>query len=183
MTVDTTDNIPMLNYLMQNYSLRGVNDGSGTMTPLVGLADSQGNPLTYADPAPVAIPGIVMTQEAGPFPVGATPVNAFATASNNTASAAIQGVVGKYAYVTGIDIVGTGATAGSVVTAQLQGLLGGTLSIPIGVPAGVTSSIVPISLRWKGLIGATVSGQIALSVPAFGTGNASVGVAIYGYVR
>jgi hypothetical protein len=131
-----------------------------------------GTPSGAASPA---VAQGVAVLEAG---AGAT-----ATVAAATATAAIAAVSAKTGYLAGFSISGGGATAGSRVVATITGLLIGTLSINIAVPAGAAGAITPIFVTFPNPIPASaVNTAITLSVPSFGTGNLSVAVAIWGYV-
>src|SRR5579859_982386 len=78
------------------------------------------------------------TLKTGIAPLG-TPV--YGTASSGGAAAAnvsLASASGKMLFLDGFDIDGLGATAGAAVTVAITGLLGGTLTYLVGIPAGVT---------------------------------------------
>ena len=78
------------------------------------------------------------TQKVGVIHLG-TPI--YATASSGGAAAANTSLTipsAKMGFLDGFDIDGLGATAGSAISVTVTGLLGGTLTYTIGIPAGVT---------------------------------------------
>lgn len=117
------------------------------------------------------------------YPVGATPVHA---ASGNVAagvaSAALAAAAGKTTYCTGFEITGGGATLGSLVSATLAGILGGTATYAVPVLAGVLLGNAPISFSFIPPIPASaLNTAITLSVPSLGVGNTNSAVAIHGF--
>jgi hypothetical protein len=97
------------------------------------------------------------------------------------AQATLAGVTGKMTYVAGICVTGVGATGAAVVTATLTGLPS-ALSFIIAVPAGVTTSIVPLIINFpRPLPASALAVAIQLSVPSFGAGNTNVIASIWGF--
>ena len=100
--------------------------------------------------------------------IGATSGNVAAA----TATATLAATAAKTTYITGFDITGGGATAASVVVATVTGLLGGTMSYAIAVPAGVTLGITPLIVNFSPPLPASaVNTAIVVSVPSLGAGN------------
>jgi hypothetical protein len=117
------------------------------------------------------------------YPAGATPVNSFpANGAGNTAVVAtLPGVAGKTTYITGVDISYGGATASGLAGFTLGGLLGGTPSWIIPVPAGPTLG-GQLSLRFNPPIPASgLNTSITATLSALGSGNAAAMVAAYGF--
>jgi len=92
--------------------------------------------------------------------------------------------------VTGIEIYGLGATAGSTIHVTLAGLnsagASGTETFAVVVPAGVTTAITPltypiasngVACPLTGLAGTAV----VLTVPSFGSGNTFSAAALHGF--
>lgn len=102
--------------------------------------------------------------------------------ANATAAATIPAVVGRTGYLTGVELTGAGATAGSVIAFTITGLLGGTTTHIVAIPAGVTTSITPLILVFPIPIPASaVNTAIAASAPAFGAGNTNAAVVLRGF--
>jgi len=129
---------------------------------------------------------------AGPFSfdgttmtfVGNGPVTAYSSGNvaNTAAAAAIPAAAGKVGYLTGFDVSGGGATAGSTVLLTITGLLGGTATHSISVPNSPTSQITPRSYVFDPpLRGADVNTAITVSLAALGAGNTSACVSVYGF--
>ena len=95
---------------------------------------------------------------------------------------AAQGA-GTTDWVTGFTVTGSGATAASVIVVTLTGVLGGTLSYALAIPAGVTAPVSPlqVSFPWPGLPAANPNAAITLNVPSFGAGNTNAAASIQGY--
>lgn len=113
-----------------------------------------------------------------------TPANASSgNVANGTATASLAAQASKRNYVTGFTITGAGATAASVVTATLSGVTGGPLHYTVVVPAGVTTAIQPLNVRFDTPIPASADNTaITISVPAFGAGNTNAAATINGFV-
>lgn len=114
-----------------------------------------------------------------------TPMASTASGANATQTASITAGAGLLAFVTSLRITGDGATAGSTVTATLTGVLGGTISYPILIPAGIATPITPLidNFGTRGLPSAATGGTISLVVPAFGAGNTLQVAEVSGYVQ
>jgi hypothetical protein len=102
-----------------------------------------------------------------------------AAANNNT----LPGAAGATTYVTGFEITGDGATAGAIITVTLTGILGGTATYYITIPAGATTAITPLAVEFSspGFPASGANTAITLNVPSFGAGNTNAAVTIRGY--
>lgn len=111
-------------------------------------------------------------------------VSAFsADVANATATASLPAVAGRANRVAGILISATGATAASDVVATVSGLAGGTMEIPIAVPASATGQVGPISVNFtQPLVASGVNTAIVITLPALGAGNLHAAVSIWGDV-
>lgn len=120
---------------------------------------------------------------------GATPLFPGATqitgqggpVSNATATATLVGTAGVLTWVTGFSIEGDGSTAGGTVLATITGLLGGTLTYAISVPASATGTVFEAQFFNPPLRSSATGVSIVLSVPAFGAGNVNVTAHLYGF--
>jgi hypothetical protein len=84
-------------------------------------------------------------------------------------------------YITGFWCGGGGATAGSVVTISVSGLLGGTQTFPFGVPAGVTGWNY---LPWRfpaPVPASSTQTAIVVTMPALGSGNTNAACQAWGF--
>jgi hypothetical protein len=116
------------------------------------------------------------------YPTGATPVAAAGSTNAAVLNLSLPGAVGKTTYITGLEIFGLGATAASIVAATLTGILGGGMTLLIGVPAGTSTETLPKVLQFNPPLPANaVNTAIALSVPSFGAGNQGVSAALRGF--
>jgi hypothetical protein len=141
--------------------------------------DSGGDPVSVTRPLPVA---------STPFPTdatgaAATPVKASSgNVAAAVATATIPAVAGKTAYITGFDITGAGATAGSVVNPTITGLLGGTSTYTLTVATGATTANPVLSVSFQPPLPASaVNTAIVVSCPSLGAGNTNNTVNAYGY--
>lgn len=132
---------------------------------------------------PYAFDGTTMFGGAtGSAPLGATPSVAQTAGAAGTLAPSLAAAAGKTTYCSGFSITGAGATAASVVVAQLQNTLGGSLSYVIAVPAGATLGVTPIIVQFNPPIPANATNQaITLNVPSFGAGNTNAAAVIWGY--
>jgi hypothetical protein len=130
----------------------------------------------------------VRTQLA-PYPSGptgkdATPVQA---SSGNVAAAPATatlaaGGANVLTYLSVFEFTGAGATAASVVALTITGVIGGTMTYNIAVPAGATIGIPPLVVEFNPpLQAAALNTPIVVSVPSLGAGNTNSAVVAHGY--
>lgn len=125
--------------------------GRQAIVPAVMLVDSTGTELASGGTA-----------------VGGTSGNV----ANASAAAALAAAASKTNYVTNVEFTFSGATAASVVVATLTGLLGGTQSYIVSVPAGVAVGGTPLVLTFNPPQPASaVNTAITATLPAVGAGN------------
>jgi|SRR5579884_1020514 hypothetical protein len=117
-----------------------------------------------------------------PYPAGATPL--VASSGNQaaaTAAATLAAASGKYTYITGFEIVGTGATAASVVNATVSDGTW-TETFPVGVVAGVNAQNSPLVVEFNPpLRSSAVNTAITVTCPSLGSGNTNNCVNAHGY--
>ena len=110
--------------------------------------------------------------------------NASGNVANAIATATLVSAASKTAWLTKVVVTGAGATAASVVSVTITGLVGGTRTYTVTVPAGATTAIAPLILDFgDGIPASATNTVITVSVPAFGAGNTNVSVNVEGYVR
>lgn len=134
-------------------------------------------PVSALTPLPVAIVG-------GGTPTGATSLSA---ASGNVAAAAatatLPAVSAKTNYLAGFSITGAGATGASVIAVTITGLLGGTATYNMAIPAGVTLAVAPLLVNFiPPLPASAVNIAIVVSAASFGTGNTNAAAHAWGYL-
>ena len=124
--------------------------------------------------------------------VGATPIpmlpaagislTASATGAASAITATLAAAVGKTTFITGFQITGAGATGASVIVVTITGVITGTMSYDIVVPAGVTASITPLIVTFPVAVPASATNTtIVVNVPSFGAGNTNSAVAAQGF--
>lgn len=87
------------------------------------------------------------------------------------ASAAIPAVAGAFSYLNGFEVVGTGATAASVVLVTVTDGTW-TLTYPLAVVAGVSLQNTPLIVRFPTPLKASaVNTAITVSCPSLGSGS------------
>lgn len=136
-------------------------DGAGALTPASAAAAG------YATPAAA---GVIVLQ----------------SSSGNVAAAAATAFLaqfgGQTTYLAGFTVTGGGATAGSIVTGTITGLLGGTQSFTIPVATGATVGNLPYTVNFNPALPASASNTaITVSVPSLGAGNTNSTVSAWGY--
>lgn len=119
------------------------------------------------------------------YPPDATPV---AAASANLAatagSATLAGAPGKTTYITGFQVTGSGATAASVISITVTGVLGGTITYAYAVPAGATLEGPILTIEFTKPIPASgPNTAIVVNLPSMGAGNTNAAVSAQGYQR
>ena len=115
---------------------------------------------------------------------GDGPVTSYASGNvaNAIASATIPAVSGKLSYLTGFEVTGAGATAGSVVLLTITGIQGGTATHVITVPTGATVGVTPLQISYARPVPASaVNTAIVVSLPALGAGNTNAAVVARGF--
>jgi len=106
-----------------------------------------------------------------------------ANAANATATATLPAVVGQTNYIEAVIISGAGATLGSIVEATITGLAGGTISMPLSVPAGALLGMGPTVIRLPRPIRAVADNTaIVVTLPALGAGSLNARVTAIGFV-
>ena len=120
-----------------------------------------------------------------PLPIGATAVGG--TSGNVGAGAVVASLAAnltKTNYVTGFEVTGAGATGTSNIIITLTGLLGGTRSYILVIPAGVNAFVAPLIVAFPTpLPGSAVNTAITVTSPSFGAGNTHSCANIHGFVK
>ena len=117
------------------------------------------------------------------YPFGATPLSAASgNVANASAVATLAAAAAKFTYITGFQITGGGATAGSLILVTVTGCAGGTLTFVFAVPAGAVMGAVPLDVQFpKPLKSAAANTAIVVTAPAFGLGNTNAAAVAHGY--
>lgn len=98
-----------------------------------------------------------------------------------TASAAIPATAGQFSYLNGFDFTGSGATGASIVDLTVTDGTW-TLHYEVTVPAGVTTAVTPLSIRFPTpLKSSAVNTAITVSCPSLGAGSTNAAVNALGY--
>ena len=129
------------------------------------------------------LPAVMIVDSTGAeAPLGGTAVGASSgNVANASAAASLAAAAGLTNYVTGADITFAGATAAGVVLATITGLLGGTQTFVVVVPAGATVGGTPLALRFDPPHPASAANTaITVTLPALGAGNTNAAVNIRG---
>ncbi len=96
--------------------------------------------------------------------------------------ATLPAAAGKTTYLTGFEVTGWGATAPSTIAVTVTGVLGGTKTYALAIPAGTQQSIVPLEIEFSRPLPASAPNTaIAVNVPTFGAGNLGSAVTAHGY--
>lgn len=132
-----------------------------------------------------ALSSNVMSHPAPPGAAGTPSTAVTNSVSSGGAAAAnvtLAAQASKTNYVTGFQVTGGGATAASIITVTLTGLISGTATYFIAVPAGVTLGITPLVVTFPTPMPASGTNvALVLNVPSFGTGNTASASSIQGF--
>lgn len=108
-------------------------------------------------------------------------LTAGATAAAAAQTATLGAATGMRTYIDQIKVTGLGATAGVAVDMLITGLVGGTKTVQVGVPAGAT---VPVNFELTFPFPVPASADataITVELPSFGTGNTDAGLFVLGH--
>lgn len=101
--------------------------------------------------------------------------------ANATGTATLTATAINTTYITGFEVSGLGATAGVAVLITVTGLLVGTLTFALGIPAGATVPFSYPRVFPVALAASAVNTPIVVTVPAAGAGNTNLTVIAYGF--
>lgn len=108
--------------------------------------------------------------------------NSSGNVANATATATLAAAAGVTTHLSGFEITGGGATVGSLVSATVTGLLGGTATYTVAVSTGATVGNPPLVVEFDPPLPASAANTaIAVSVPALGAGNTNSSVVAHGF--
>lgn len=128
------------------------------------------------------MPNPTVSQVVGLLPAGVPVHSSSGNVANANAVATLAAVAGVTNYLTGILIAPGGSTAAAVVSATITGLLGGTMTLTVGSPAGAGLAGTPIFIPFATPLPASAAGvAIVLTVPAFGAGNTNSTATLTGF--
>lgn len=112
----------------------------------------------------------------------AIPQNVGATGAAGAIAAAVPALANAVSYITGFQVTGAGATAGSVIVVTVTGVKGGPLSYELVVPAGAGVSVQPLQVTFDNPLPASAPNTaISVNVPSFGAGNTNAAVDVEGF--
>lgn len=123
------------------------------------------------------------TQNTITSPVGAAFVGqSSGQVAAGVAVAVIGAQAGRTNFLTGFDVTGSGATAGSVVDVTVAGLTGATLHYALVVPAGAGVACQPLSVSFVPPFPASgPNTAITVSCPSLGAGSTNSAVNVRGF--
>lgn len=99
-------------------------------------------------------------------------------------TATLAAAAGRRAFITGFVVDGLGATGAAVVDVTVTGVLGGTITRKVNVPAGATVTITPLVVEFNRPLPASADNTaIVVNVPSFGAGNTQALVSARGFSR
>ncbi len=141
-----------------------------------------------------ALPDVVLTDSTTGLPYDASglvmPTNAAQLngSSGNVAAAAatvtLAAVSGKTNYLSGFQLTGGGATAPSIIALTITGVLGGTQTFNVPVPAVATTGIQPLVVAFYPPLQASAPNvAIVVSAASFGAGNTNAALNAQGFQR
>ena len=117
------------------------------------------------------------------YPYGAVALSAgSANVANASGVATLTGTATTTVYISGFQVTGTGATAGSAATVTVAGLLGGTRSFTYAFATGAVIANTPLNVRFSPPLRASaVNTAIVVTCPASGTGGTNNTVNAQGF--
>src|SRR5579859_5778695 len=72
-----------------------------------------------------------------------------ATGAAAAIAATLPGAAGKTTYLTGFEVTGAGATGASVIAITVTGILGGTKTYELAIPAGAGVGVTPLTVEFS----------------------------------
>lgn len=155
---------------------------SPTWRLMIQFLDEEVHPQVLALSQQLANTDLVKVQQS-PLPAGAIQINGESgVVGNATATATLAANATLNTWLTGCEITGAGATAAAVATVTISGVANGPLHHVLVVPAGATTSIVPLIVEYSApLESSAINTAITVSVGAFGAGNTAASVVAHGY--
>lgn len=118
---------------------------------------------------------------AEPYIQSQIPLLAFSTGAAQINNVLLTPATGFFAYISGFEITGGGATAASFILISISGLAT-TLQYQFFVPAGAAVQAPPLIVTFGTPIRANVVGaSITVGVPSFGAGNTNASVSAHGF--
>lgn len=154
--------------------------------PTAALSSTSGNPnkagCVYQTNTTAAITGQNQNVACGdPYgntgksftPAMATQITAqSATTANTGNTATLAAAASKFTYISGFTCTSGGATAASLVTVTVAGLITGSMTYTVAIPAGVTLAAAPLNVSFPNPIqGSAVNTAITVAIGAAGSGN------------
>jgi hypothetical protein len=102
--------------------------------------------------------------------------------ANASAAATLTGTATTTVFISGFEVSGSGATAASVATVTIAGLLGGTRHYTYTFPAGATVACQPLIVTFfPPLPASAVNTAIVVTCPASGAGGTNNTVVAHGF--
>lgn len=142
----------------------------------VGLVDTNGAPITAANPLPIVISG-------GGVPQGAVSLfNGSINLTNQSGVATLTGTATTTVYLAGFEVNGAGATAGLGVGVTVAGVIGGTRTYAYNFETGAAVGNQPLVVQFTPPIpAAAVNTPIVITCPASGAGGLTNSVNAHGF--
>lgn len=161
--------------ILVGYSLRETTGLAGAEIEFINGGDAGGEPVAELN---ILAPPLTIVGQTD------TDIDASAAVAAAANTATLPGVAGQTTFISGFEITGLGATAAATVTVTVTGVLGGTKTYQIAIPAGVTLGITPLVVEFARPIPANAA-NVAIAVVATspGAGNTAFAVTAHGFQR
>lgn len=161
--------------ILMGWSLRETSGTAPVLGEFIDGNDTTGSPVgEFSIPAPLA--GASGFQE--------TDVDASSSGGAQANNVTLPGAAGATTFITGFEITGDGATGASIITITVTGILGGTKTYFLNVPAGATIATTQLFVEYSRPIPASgLNTAIVVNVPSFGAGNTNAAVTAHGFQR
>lgn len=115
-------------------------------------------------------------------PVGFAVQNSSGNVAAAAAVATLAGAAGRTTYISGFEVTGAGATGAAVVTVVVSGILGGSLTYVLAIPAGATLQVTPLIVEFAPSLPASAQNTaIVVTAASFGAGNTNAATVAHGF--
>lgn len=160
-------------------------DKASTHNDLLAIAldpATNGNAQKVQAVTLVTSSGAAASAAAGGVASGTDTTNSASSTAAGAVAATLAAAAGVTTYITGFEVTGAGATAASVVAVTVTGLVGGTATYFVAVPAGASAALPALVVEFTRPIPASaVNTAIVVSVPSLGAGNVASAVVAHGF--
>lgn len=114
--------------------------------------------------------------------VGRPVANSSGNVAAAIATATLPSVPNRKTYIAGLQVTGSGSTAGAAVSVTVTGLEAGTLTYTVTAPTGVLIGVDPLVVVFDPPLPASaVNTPIVVSMPSLGAGSTNASITANGF--